>query len=340
MGEDGPGGAPSGSDLPGDGALTKAIPAITSRQADWWDPAWDAHWWDEAMRPGGPDAGPEVSSRSAAGLTAVGQARPAPAERTPAGGAPSRGVEFTAAGEPSWRQVIATTVSLWLSRRWRGVSGRWREVRASRARLVAASMLGAGLLAAGAGTAGLAASGFSPVPAAQVPASPSPVPVPTARAVTPARLATAQRTPRPVRLTIPAIGVRTALVDLGLNRDGTLQVPASTAVAGWYAGSPPPGAVGSAVIAGHVDSRSGPGVFFWLRAMRAGERVYVERADRTMAVFTVTGVRQYAKDEFPTAAVYGAVPDAELRLITCGGSFDRSAGSYLSNIVVYARLTG
>ena len=117
-------------------------------------------------------------------------------------------------------------------------------------------------------------------------------------------------------------------------------MPGTTTVAGWYTGGPRPGAVGAAVIAGHVDSRSGAGIFFWLRTLRPGDRVYVTRADATMAVFTVTSVRMYAKDQFPTAAVYGPVPDAELRLITCGGVFDRSIGSYLSNVVVFARLTG
>jgi sortase (surface protein transpeptidase) len=201
-------------------------------------------------------------------------------------------------------------------------------------------MLGAGLLAVGAGTAGLVVAGGSPVSLVQLAPGPSPVPVPSGRPVTPAWLATVQRTARPVWLTIPAIGVRAPVVDLGLNPNGTLQVPASTAVAGWYTGSPRPGVIGSAVIAGHVDSHAGPGVFFWLRTMRPGERVYVGRADGTLAVFTVTSVRTYPKDEFPTAAVYGPVPDAELRLITCGGTFDESLGTYLSNIVVHARLTG
>jgi sortase (surface protein transpeptidase) len=134
--------------------------------------------------------------------------------------------------------------------------------------------------------------------------------------------------------------VQTSLVDLGLSADGTLQVPASTAVAGWYTGSPRPGAVGSAVIAGHIDSKAGPGVFFRLSSLRPGDRVYVRRADGTLAEFTVTTVSRYAKDGFPTEAVYGAVPDSELRLITCGGTFDYASGSYLSNTVVYAVATG
>jgi sortase (surface protein transpeptidase) len=142
----------------------------------------------------------------------------------------------------------------------------------------------------------------------------------------------------PVSLTIPAIGVQTSLIHLGLEADGTLQVPSTTAVAGWYTGSPRPGAVGAAVIAGHVDSYLGPGVFFELRELRPGEPVYVKRADGSVAEFKVTAVRQYLKTQFPTAAVYGAVPDSELRLITCGGTFDPATGHYLSNVIVDAVL--
>jgi len=212
--------------------------------------------------------------------------------------------------------------------------------RGSYRRVLAASVLGLGLLAVGAGTAGVVVAGRSAGPEVRLPARPKPVPAPTGRTVTPVWLTTVQRTAEPVSLTIPAIGVRTNLVHLGLNSNGTLQVPASTAVAGWYTGSPRPGATGAAVIAGHVDSRTAVGVFYWLRTLRPGDRVYVKRADGTLAVFTVTSVRTYAKDQFPTAAVYGPVPDAELRLITCGGTFDWSTGHYLSNVVVFARLTG
>jgi LPXTG-site transpeptidase (sortase) family protein len=142
----------------------------------------------------------------------------------------------------------------------------------------------------------------------------------------------------PVSLSIPAIGVQTRLVRLGLAADGTLQVPSTTAVAGWYTGSPRPGATGAAVIAGHVDSYAGPGVFFRLRQLRPGELVYVKRADATLAVFRVTGIQQFAKTRFPTVSVYGPVPDAELRLITCGGIFDYATGHYLSNVIVSAVL--
>jgi sortase (surface protein transpeptidase) len=141
---------------------------------------------------------------------------------------------------------------------------------------------------------------------------------------------------RPVSLTIPVIGVRTALTRLGRTPQGTLQVPSSTTVAGWYIGSPRPGEIGSAIVAGHIDSTAGPGVFFRLRLLRPGDLMYVRRADGTLAVFRVYAERMYPKDQFPTERVYGPTPDAELHLITCGGVFDPATGSYLSNVVVYA----
>jgi len=139
-------------------------------------------------------------------------------------------------------------------------------------------------------------------------------------------------------MVIPAIGVRTKLIQLGLAASGTLQVPAYVGVAGWYTGSPRPGGTGSAVIAGHIDSVNGPGVFFRLRELKPGDLVYVQRADGGMAVFKVTSMRTFLKSRFPTAAVYGPVPNAQLRLITCGGTFDFATGSYLSNVVAYAVL--
>jgi sortase (surface protein transpeptidase) len=137
---------------------------------------------------------------------------------------------------------------------------------------------------------------------------------------------------------IPAIGVRTSLIRLGITKQGTLQVPVNAAVAGWFTGSPRPGGIGASIIAGHIDSYSGPGVFFRLRDLHHGQKVYVSRASGSVATFRVTAVRAYAKSHFPTHAVYGPVPDAELRIITCGGQFDYSTGSYLSNVVAYAVL--
>jgi hypothetical protein len=140
----------------------------------------------------------------------------------------------------------------------------------------------------------------------------------------------------PVALVVPAIGVRTSLVRLGRTTSGTLQVPATTTVAGWYDDSPRPGELGAAVIAGHVDSRAGPGVFFRLRQLRPRDLIFVRRADHSLAVFRVMTVRTYAKLHFPTAAVYGPVPASELRLVTCGGTFDWATGHYLSNVIVFA----
>jgi sortase (surface protein transpeptidase) len=147
----------------------------------------------------------------------------------------------------------------------------------------------------------------------------------------------AKKVARPVALTIPAIAVHTPLERLGRTPQGTLQVPTSTTVAGWYTGSPRPGEIGSSIIAGHIDSTQGPAVFFRLRLLRPGDLVYVRRSDGTLAVFRVYAEQMYPKNDFPTQRVYGATPDAELRLITCGGVFDQATGSYLSNVVVYAR---
>jgi hypothetical protein len=343
------------------------MPAIASQpdlpvwdvDADWWGPTWDVVTSAGPAEPAGSGKSYEAAPQRA------DQAVPVPA------------TSCAVTAEPSWGQVLATTVSLWAQRHrpsagaphvqspglsapglsGRGLSGRglsthrlsvcrprvagWASaVWGAHARLLSAAMLSAGLLAAGAGMAGLVVAHASSAPSVRLAARPSPVAVPSGRTVLPVSLSAVAQAPKPVWLTIPAIGVKAPIVTLGLNRNGTLQVPSTTTVVGWYTNSPRPGATGSAVIAGHVDSRSGPGVFFWLRTMRPGERIYVRRADGTLAVFTVTAVRTYAKARFPTATVYGPVPDAELRLITCGGTFDYARGSYLSNVVVYARLSG
>src|SRR6266571_3413879 len=109
-------------------------------------------------------------------------------------------------------------------------------------------------------------------------------------------------------LAIPSIGVRSGLLKLGVTSSGALQVPASTSTAGWYTFSPRPGAIGSSIIAGHIDSRTGPGVFYRLRFMAQGARVYVKRTDGSLAVFRVTAKHLYPKAHFPTADVYGPAP--------------------------------
>jgi Sortase domain len=145
----------------------------------------------------------------------------------------------------------------------------------------------------------------------------------------------------PVSLAIPAIGVNSGLLRLGVGTDGAMQVPSLPAQANdaaWYEYSATPGQVGVSVIEGHVDSYGGPAVFFRLGALRPGNRIDVALADGTTAVFRVTGVREYLKSRFPARAVYGASNDAALRLITCGGAFDYATGHYLSSIVVFASL--
>ena len=144
----------------------------------------------------------------------------------------------------------------------------------------------------------------------------------------------------PVRLQIPSIGVDSELMDLGLQADGTLEVPPGGFPAGWYTGAPTPGELGPAVIAGHVYWGGQPGVFFDLRELSTGDEIAVSRQDGSTARFRVTRVERFAKDEFPTQQVYGDLDHAGLRLITCGGSFDRQMRSYVGNLVVFADLVG
>jgi hypothetical protein len=145
----------------------------------------------------------------------------------------------------------------------------------------------------------------------------------------------------PVGIDIPAIGVHSDLLDLGLNPDGTPEVPALRTAAdeaAWYKYGATPGEAGSSVIEGHVDSYQGPAVFFRLGALAAGDVVDVRRADGVTAVFRVTGVREYAKDQFPDRLIYGAARYPALRLVTCGGDYDNSTGHYLGSTVVFASL--
>jgi len=199
----------------------------------------------------------------------------------------------------------------------------------------AAIAFAAGLVVIVGGTAGLLLTHRSTPALRPVAAGVAALPAPTGPIVAPPQSAAAQ-VARPVSLTIPLIGVKTNLITLGLAAGGAMQVPSTSTVAGWFTGSPRPGAVGSSIIVGHVDSKSGPGIFFRLPELQKGDDVYVKRSDGTTAEFRVTEVQEYPKDHFPTDTVYGPTPDAELRLITCGGTFDSVTGHYLSNIIVYA----
>lgn len=135
---------------------------------------------------------------------------------------------------------------------------------------------------------------------------------------------------------VPRIGVEASLRELGLEPDGQLEVPDRAEVAGWYIGGPRPGETGPAVIAGHVDSRTGPAVFARLGELRVDDLVHVVYRSGFVTTWRVTGIEQHAKDRFPTDRVYGNLEGPGLRLITCGGDFDRSERSYEDNVIVFA----
>jgi sortase (surface protein transpeptidase) len=145
----------------------------------------------------------------------------------------------------------------------------------------------------------------------------------------------------PVTLEIPAIGLTTGLIKLGLRDNGSLEVPQDTgngAPAGWYDGSPAPGERGPSVILGHVNVLGGnKGVFADLRKLSPGADVSVLRADGSTAVFSVERGARYSKDSFPTLEVYGNTAGSELRLVTCDG-YDASTGLFADNYVIYAKL--
>jgi LPXTG-site transpeptidase (sortase) family protein len=144
------------------------------------------------------------------------------------------------------------------------------------------------------------------------------------------------RAPRPVRVRIAAIGVDAPLIPLGLDAHRALEVPERFDVAGWWSGGYRPGESGPAVIAGHVDSKTGPAVFYRLGDLERGDAVMVQRRDGSTVRYVVKSVGRYAKTAFPTKQVYGPTSRPTLRLITCSGDFDRATGHYVDNTVVYA----
>ncbi|MEU6845565.1 class F sortase [Streptomyces sp. NPDC046716] len=146
---------------------------------------------------------------------------------------------------------------------------------------------------------------------------------------------------RPLRVTIPAIGVDAPLTDLVLQSDGHLAAPPETDanLAGWWAHGPSPGTRGTAIIAGHVDIPTGPAAFYNLGALHPGMRITIPREDGTTARFTIDAIDVYAATDFPDDKVYADTGRAELRLITCGGGFDRTRQQYKGNVVVSAHLT-
>jgi sortase (surface protein transpeptidase) len=197
------------------------------------------------------------------------------------------------------------------------------------------------LVAAGATLAGMAAHVTRP---ASAPDSSTTVPRGISTSV-PAQQASPRGTTAlawsaPVRVVIPAISVNAPVTEVGLNADRTVQTPPldNHNLVGWYKYSVTPGQVGASVIVGHVDSYTGPSVFFRLKDLRRGDVVKVGLADGHLAVFAVDGVQVASKTAFPTQAVYGGTGYPALRLVTCGGPFDYSTGHYRDNIVVYAHL--
>jgi hypothetical protein len=140
----------------------------------------------------------------------------------------------------------------------------------------------------------------------------------------------------PIRLRIPFIGVDSALEALRPAADQSIEVPRQPSTAGWWADGPRPGQMGPAVVLGHLDSKTGPAVFFRLGELRRGDEVLVDRADGSTVRFAVTALHWYQKDDFPTELVYYPTLYSELRLVTCGGTIDPSTGHYRENLVVFA----
>ncbi|MGC4790837.1 class F sortase [Micromonospora sp. DT178] len=209
----------------------------------------------------------------------------------------------------------------------------WRA--AGAAVVVVVAMVGAGLIGASAKT------GSAPRPPQPLAASASTGPAVADAPDPDVAAGTGLARSAPTTIAIPRIGVDAAIMPLGTNPDGTVQVPPleRAQLAGWYEPGPSPGEIGNAVIVGHVDSAAiGPAVFFSLGALQPGDTITVTREDGQQATFTVESVKAYPKTEFPTEQVYGPSDRPGLRVVTCGGTFDQAAGSYPDNVVVFASM--
>jgi len=180
-----------------------------------------------------------------------------------------------------------------------------------------------------------AATNASPEPQAAEEVAPSPPPT-ASPAESPAPFTMEPSPPSSIKAS--TVGITSSLGQVGLNPDGTIEVPTDYAQAAWYQLGPTPGELGPAVILGHVDSHKGPAVFYNLSSLRPGQTIDVTREDKTVAHFRVDGINTYRRDQFPTQAVYGPINYAGLRLITCGGAYDQKAKAYESNVVVFATL--
>lgn len=178
----------------------------------------------------------------------------------------------------------------------------------------------------------------SPTPSSTATASPTPEPSPTP-SPTPAPIATPTyfNGVKPVRLEIPAIGVDAKVVDLAIG-PGDPEIPEEWDDTGWYTDTRKPGEIGPSVIAGHIDSKSGPAVFYRLDELVAGDEIIVHGDDGDNRTFVVQDSGQYPKENLPDEVFGFGGRRPELRVITCGGSFDRSVGHYEDNLVVYAAM--
>ncbi|GAA4692922.1 class F sortase [Nocardioides conyzicola] len=212
--------------------------------------------------------------------------------------------------------------------RARGSSTPWRVAAA------ALALIGAGCLVM------WAADGSTPTEGAEVSQTSAPPLASTQQPELPAEQGPRKHAappPQPVRLGIPGIEVSSRLLRLGLQPDGEVEVPADPSLAGWYHLGPPPGAHGTAVILGHVDSVDGPAVFARLTQLAAGDRIQVRLDDGSSVTYAVRSITTYANADFPARLVYGGTGRRELNLVTCGGAYDSSRGGYQSNVVVNAR---
>jgi sortase (surface protein transpeptidase) len=174
-------------------------------------------------------------------------------------------------------------------------------------------------------------------PATSAAPAPSTVPI----TVPSSAPATEPGRPKPTEVRIPKIGARSTLVEAGLDENQAIQVPPveQPMQAAWYSYSQVPGEPGPSILLGHVDGNKKPGIFYKLHELKAGDEIFVKREDGKELRFTTTRTEQVPKDQFPEDAVYGTTTQPELRLITCGGAFDKAAHSYVDNIIVYAELS-
>ncbi len=175
------------------------------------------------------------------------------------------------------------------------------------------------------------------LPAAEPSGTSSAVPVGAAPTRVPPLPGAAAATP--VRIEVPAVHLDVPVTAVGTDREGALAVPTDFGQAGWWRSGPVPGNVGPAVIVGHYDSKTGPGAFYPLGLVGKNARITVTRSDRRTLSFVVDRIDEVRKNTFPTRAVYGPTPDAQLRLITCAGDFNRATGHYESNLIIFAHLS-